>query len=201
MTGIGTQWEAGSRLIKCPYRGSQANAEYAALTGCSRVPTETDGRFIQPGTYCGHWDEECMGSELMTGYLDPVKNPLSRISIAALEDMGYLVDYTTADPFTSDDVDSNCLCRRRTLMDMMHGETHALGLRVSRAQSRRRISDDAYNVALTYGLQQLASRASLDASESTSGAFREDANLDSRVISVMVEDNGSIFGVVVRADD
>jgi hypothetical protein len=141
-----------------------------------------------------------MRSELMTGYLDPTKNPLSRITIAALEDIGYLVDYTTADPYSRNDVDPSCLCRRRTLMDMMHGETHVLGLRASGAQSRRRISEDAYNIALKYGLLQLAERASLDASTS-SDALRDDANLDSRVISVMVEDNGSIFGVVVRAED
>jgi hypothetical protein len=200
-TGIGTLWDAGLKLIKCPYRGARANAEYAVLTGCSQVPTENDGRFSQRGIYCGHWDEECMGSELMTGYLDDRKNPLSRITIASLEDMGYRVDYSKADPFTRDDINPSCLCRRRTLMEMMHGETHALGPRASGAQNRRRISEDAYNIALNYGRQQLAERASLDASSTTTSALRDDANLESRVISVMVEDNGSIFGVVVRADD
>lgn len=129
-----------------------------------------------------------MGSELMTGGLNAGKNPLSRISIAALDDMGYEVDYSTADPFTSDDLDRDCLCRRRTLLDMMHGETHALGLRTaSGVETRRRISDSAYNTAILYGQKLLAARDSLF--------------IPSRVVSVLVEDNGSIFGVVVRAED
>jgi hypothetical protein len=51
-----------------------------------------------PGTHSGHWRESIFGDELMTGYVD-MKMPLSRMSIAAFEDMGYDVDYSQADEF------------------------------------------------------------------------------------------------------
>lgn len=37
----------------------------------------------------------------MTGFLNPgVENPLSRVTIQSLADMGYTVDITQADPYT-----------------------------------------------------------------------------------------------------
>uniref|UniRef100_A0AAN0NKG4 Uncharacterized protein n=1 Tax=Yoonia rhodophyticola TaxID=3137370 RepID=A0AAN0NKG4_9RHOB len=39
------------------------------------------------------------GDELLTGFLSGQDRPLSRMSIAAFEDLGYEVDYSTADPF------------------------------------------------------------------------------------------------------
>ena len=40
---------------------------------------------------------------------------LSVISIAALEDQGYTVNYGAADPFAKTDLDSRCQCSRREL--------------------------------------------------------------------------------------
>ena len=49
----------------------------------------------------GHWRESDMGREVMTGYLNlSVVNPLSAITVAALEDMGYVVDISKADTYT-----------------------------------------------------------------------------------------------------
>ena len=80
--------------------------EWRCLTGCTNsVP-------LQPGR-CGHWDEECLVSELMTPNLGPVKQnlvPLSRITVASLEDMGYKVNYDGADAFSVADVNPSCLC-------------------------------------------------------------------------------------------
>jgi len=38
---------------------------------------------------------------------------LSRITIGALDDMGYEVNYDAADAFTTSDLGSDCVCRRR----------------------------------------------------------------------------------------
>ena len=198
--GIGTRWSGngvtGPAFRNCPYRGDKANAEFAAISGCSvAVPTETDGG---GGTACGHWDEECMGSELMTGYLDEFRNPLSRITVATLEDLGYTVDYSTADNFTRSDLNPNCVCRRRTMMDTMHDDTHQLGLRVPGVQ-RRRLSDEAFNTAMAFGKSILASRkfVSLLGDKSVSP---EVTYVASQVVNVLVADNGRIFDVVVRDD-
>lgn len=35
----------------------------------------------------------------MTGFLNPALNPISRLTIASLEDLGYVVNYAAADPY------------------------------------------------------------------------------------------------------
>jgi Leishmanolysin len=122
--GIGSFWVTtgvtGSRSIRCPYRSPQANAKFARLSSCNRtVPTENDGD-PAVGTFCGHWDKECLNAELMTGVLNRDNGiPLSRITIAALYDLGYAVSYRTAEAFTKSDLSSTCQCppatRRRPL--------------------------------------------------------------------------------------
>jgi len=49
------------------------------------IPVESDGG---PGTAGGHWDEEALQNEIMTGFIDNT-NYLGEISVAALYDLGY----------------------------------------------------------------------------------------------------------------
>jgi hypothetical protein len=134
----------------------------------------------------------------MTGYLDSGTNPLSRITVATLQDLGYSVDYSTADVFTRSNLNPTCLCRRRSLMDMIHGETHPLGLRVSGVEHRR-LSDDAYKTAMAYGQEILASRKV--GALLTMGDMSPDViYVADKVVHVLVADNGGIFDVIVRAD-
>lgn len=209
MTGIGTLWEntgvAGTSQQNCPYRGPLANAEFEAISGCSVVPIELDGG---SGTRCGHWDEVCMGDELMTGFADAGNNPLSRITIASLADIGYDVDYRNADTYTSSELNPNCVCRRRrTLIDMVHGETHQLGLRIP-GSHRRKLSDELFNIAMSYGKEQLAQRQKAPASffsifdnlkGDAAAATNQFAAND--VVAVIVMENGVFYDVVVRSED
>lgn len=83
------------------YNGQSALAEYRTLAnnpGLTFVPLEdADG----PGTAGQHWDDETFNNELMTGFLDsPGANPLSRLTIGSLDDLGYVVDYSSADPYS-----------------------------------------------------------------------------------------------------
>ncbi len=82
------------------YTGQHALARYQSITG-------TDASYIQleenggSGTAGSHWSEEIFGTELMTGYAESSGNmPLSSITIGALEDLGYHVDYSRADAYT-----------------------------------------------------------------------------------------------------
>ncbi|MFQ5535885.1 MAG: Ig-like domain-containing protein [Gemmatimonadota bacterium] len=80
--------------------GTQAVAEYDAAggTATNKVPVENTGG---TGTQDAHWRESDMGRELMTGYLNSgVDNPLSAITIGAMQDMGYTVDLTAAEAYT-----------------------------------------------------------------------------------------------------
>ena len=104
--GIGTLWDfnglysQGSGVYN---PGTSADREWKAI-GCSGpLPVELD-RGI--GSANVHWDEECLRYELMTGGTDLSSNrePLSRITIGSLKDMGYKVDFNQADPFTIDDL-------------------------------------------------------------------------------------------------
>lgn len=111
--GIGSLWDAFGLVgeTDCPYNGNAANAQWEALTtDCgTQVPTEQSG---DESKACVHWDEDCLQNELMSSSLGTlssrIPNPLSRITIGALEDLGYSVDYSQADPYTID-ID-NCVC-------------------------------------------------------------------------------------------
>ncbi len=102
--GIGTIWSArgllsGAGTADPRFRGTQATAEYNRLFGRneSGVPVENSGG---AGTRDSHWRESVFGNELMTGYLNSGFNPLSRMTIASLADLGYQVNLAAADPYT-----------------------------------------------------------------------------------------------------
>ena len=101
--GIGTIWSfkgllQGAGTANPTFTGANAIREFATLSGVTTpVPVANTGG---PGTRDGHWREGVFGSELMTGFLNPGDNPISRLTIASLEDLGYAVNYNAHDPFT-----------------------------------------------------------------------------------------------------
>ncbi len=80
--------------------GPHAIAEFDAIGGLAyggaKVPVENVGG---AGTANGHWREEIMGNELMTSFMTNREGVLSTVTIAALEDMGYTVNYDAADDY------------------------------------------------------------------------------------------------------
>jgi Ca2+-binding RTX toxin-like protein len=98
--GFGNLWQADYLKSNTEYTGVHALAAYRILINepiATSVPIETDGG---SGTAGVHWDDLTFGSELMTGYTSNGVMPLSAMSIGALEDLGYSVDYSKADSFT-----------------------------------------------------------------------------------------------------
>jgi Ca2+-binding RTX toxin-like protein len=101
--GIGTLWSAlHLKNGAGDYIGAHALAEYRTLTGnasAASIPIEHDGG---SGTAGAHWDEDTFKNELMTGYAEApgVPMPISRMTIGSLEDMGYTVNYSAADPYS-----------------------------------------------------------------------------------------------------
>ena len=106
--GIGTLWNFGGRSLLVgrggsdPYfQGNGARAQFAALNAATYsgtpVPVENSGG---GGTRDSHWRESILRNELMTGFLNRGRNPLSRVSVASLADMGYTVNLAAADIFT-----------------------------------------------------------------------------------------------------
>ena len=204
MQGIGTLWArtgvTGPATLNCPYNGPRANAEYKNITGCDFVPTENTGS-AGDGTFCGHWDEDCMRSELMTGYLNRGLNPLSRITIATLQDMGYAVDYSTAESYGRNDVASPCRCGQRALMDSYStGAIHQLG--TSHKSTRRRsLSQKGYHDAVDYGhailLKRQAPRKPISFRDSFDQIRDEISYIGDKVVVVFMEEEGAFFDVTV----
>lgn len=102
--GLGTLWTrrdliSGSGGANPSFTGERAVREYVELLGASEprpVPIANTGG---PGTREGHWRELIFGDELMTGFLSGAERPLSRLTVAGMEDIGYEVDYSAADAY------------------------------------------------------------------------------------------------------
>jgi len=117
--GIGTMWSLNNLLEndQLKYSGTNALREYKICKNdlsLTHIPLEDDGG---SGTAYGHPEEgdenhnsryhdgklhPGLDAELMTGYSEgsDVPEPLSRITIGFLEDIGFKVDYSKADPYT-----------------------------------------------------------------------------------------------------
>jgi hypothetical protein len=108
--GYGTIW-TDKNLLADPsltggtdphFTGAQAISAFNAVggsnyTASAKVPVENTGG---AGTADAHWRESVFGNELMTGFVDASTNPLSRVSVASMADLGYMVNLAGADPYT-----------------------------------------------------------------------------------------------------
>lgn len=102
--GIGTVWGrkgvlAGAGSADPVFTGHRCRSAFLELGGSGpAVPVENQGG---GGTRDSHWRERYFRQELMTGYVSPAgtRNPLSALTIASLEDLGYDVDYSAAEPY------------------------------------------------------------------------------------------------------
>jgi hypothetical protein len=108
--GIGTIWGL-KKLLKDggtgnpTFAGKAAMAEYRTLRGpgapTRRVPVENTGG---PGTADGHWRETVFRNELMSGFIGAPGNPISRMTVASLQDLGYTVDFEAAEEYALPDL-------------------------------------------------------------------------------------------------
>lgn len=100
--GIGTLWwyrslVHGSGGENPLFQGEAAMAAYGEMGGAGGfVPVENTGG---PGTRDVHWREGSFRAELMTGFINPGVNALSRVTIASLRDLGYRVNPGAAESY------------------------------------------------------------------------------------------------------
>jgi hypothetical protein len=102
--GIGTIWTnkgllTGANTANPRFTGTAAKKEYGVLkgTGPTPVPVENTGG---PGTVNSHWRETVFKNELMSGFIAAPNNPLSRVTVASLNDLGYVVNLSAAEPYS-----------------------------------------------------------------------------------------------------
>ena len=106
--GFGTFWDTTGANLLINYGSNVSYIGVGGIAGCkslggfhtcaTSVPVE--GSAGGDGTVNSHWRESVFGNELMTGFINSGKNPLSIMTIRSLEDLGYTVDTTAADPYT-----------------------------------------------------------------------------------------------------
>ena len=103
--GIGTIWDdkgllKGAGTSNPTFGGKTAIKEYRKLRGAGaglkRVPLENTGG---PGTAGSHWRETIFRNELMSGFIADPGNPLSRVTVGSLQDIGYTVNLAAAEPY------------------------------------------------------------------------------------------------------
>ena len=107
--GVGAHWRRagllrGEDTDNPRFAGSGAMREYRRLRGASRrrqVPVENTGG---TGTRLVHWRESVFRNELMSGFIGAPGNPLSRMTVASLGDLGYQVDVDAAEPYQLPDL-------------------------------------------------------------------------------------------------
>jgi hypothetical protein len=81
------------------FLGSNALSAYNRVfqRSATGIPMESDG---DGGTALVHWDDSAVPNELMTGFALPGVQPLSSITVGAMADLGYVVNYAAADPYS-----------------------------------------------------------------------------------------------------
>ena len=103
--GFGTIWAdlgllGGATGSNPRFLGANATAEFNTRFNLNdlSVPVENLGG---PGSADTHWRESVLTNELMTSVLNNGTNPLTRLTIAQFQDLGYQVDYGTAESLNS----------------------------------------------------------------------------------------------------
>lgn len=115
---IGQYTEDGQ--VKYYFHGENATKQYKSYieddqlrSGIVGIPLEDSGGSSTAG---GHWEEgdneryingnlhPALDTEMMTGYAesDTAYSPVSRMTLGALHDIGWVVDYTKAEPYSLD---------------------------------------------------------------------------------------------------
>ena len=201
--GIGTLWgDNGLKVNGCTYRKNTRVAQkWFEVSGCK----DTDDLVEQngmTGTRCSHWSESCFKDELMTGFLSGSSQPLSPITLASLEDLGYSVDYSTADKFSADDINRNCLCRRRNrnirALSTSYGD---------KPNTRRRLSEAGEQAAISFGQAIMSERNAESAFRIAGDEITEHSVFDSSLqdfglkgLIVLYEEDDQIYSVDVYSD-
>lgn len=102
--GIGTIWARKGLLVGAGtanprFLGANATREYRALFGVLDTSVPVEGNNSGVGSRDSHWRESIFRNELMTPRIGSVGNPLSRVTVASLADLGYTVNMNAANPF------------------------------------------------------------------------------------------------------
>lgn len=102
--GIGSIWTDFGLLKEFPgtnptFVGPGAMREFGTLVGSENSEPVPVANIGGEGSAGSHWREAVFGTELMSPQIADAGNPISRLTVASLGDMGYEVDIDAAEPY------------------------------------------------------------------------------------------------------
>ncbi|MCC7420972.1 MAG: hypothetical protein IT428_11885 [Planctomycetaceae bacterium] len=104
--GIGTIWSykgliSGAGGAAPIFTGRQATAAYNQIFGTNASGVPVEGNNSPVGSRDAHWRESVFRTELMTPYISGATNPISRVTVGSLADLGYTVNTSAADAYVA----------------------------------------------------------------------------------------------------
>ena len=192
--GIGTLWDRfglveNDNTANCRYTGSDARFQFRGITGCPTdftIPLQPNG--------CNFWQGACFGGqELMNPNLITTENAtqaaFSFVTIGALEDLGYGVDYFAGDVITEDDFSDECMCDENLVQSS------------SSFVEPIQLSAELEFDATAMGLEYLdAVQADWDTNHAPNDPNPESAFVGGETVVMFVMENGKVHEVLVNAD-
>ncbi len=102
--GVGTIWDnlgllTGAGTTNPRFLGAQATAAFNQIFGANANSVPVEGLPSGPGSADSHWRESVFGNELMSPFIGAAGNPISRVTVASLADLGYTVNLNAADNY------------------------------------------------------------------------------------------------------
>lgn len=185
--GFGNRWRGQGVLgtdrirgrIVYKYEGAKGLDVWQNEWGCNGEPPFASDLV--------HWDESCMGYEVMTYMLNPAQYmPVSKLSAASMEDLGYTINYSspTIDNSYTGGNTTCCSGSRRNLNDKHVGVPPPL-------------SSESLAKAIAHGMSELESRKLPDEAKREMNDGVKYVG-DKNIIIYYIE-NGFIYEVEVSA--
>ena len=142
---------------------------------------------------CAHFSEDCFPTELMTTRVDsPGKDPISRMTLAALDDLGYTINYDVAGNYTREDIDEDCTCSDGGRSRRITRKTRS----ALESKRQRRISEETYQYAKAQGLNFMAQQRRR--TRSVLSSVYSGMGLIAPIVHVLVKDEDGFHSVLVN---
>lgn len=131
--------------------------------------------------------ESCFTNEVMTAAANDIL-PISRLTIAGLEDLGYQVDYSQAEAYSAANMNAKCRCNNRVRRNLFAEQKNAT--------SQRRLSDEGWQNAIEHGQRILdLNREQISIVPETSTV----RDIGGDVVFVLYHEDDSIYSVMVTS--
>jgi len=148
------------------------------------------------------WEKNnCFESEIMTNIVN-TNSKLSRITIGALDDMGYTVDYNAADDYTRRDLGKNCVCggRKQKVRHLSSLDGDTSSPHPPNNNMERRLSEIGYQDAVAQGLSFLNTMEPPLLDGKSDGALAQGKYVGDKSVFVYYIEDNQVYSVYVEPE-